>query len=110
MPENELSGKVGLDVTDFKTAVASMNREIRVIESGFRASAAALGDWGKSASGLEMRIKALTSQIDVQKSKVAALEAEYKRVAAEKGATSKAAQDLEIRLNKETETLNKMEG
>ncbi len=110
MPENELSGRVGLDTTDFKTAIAEMNRSIRVIESGFRASAAALGDWGKSADGLEMRIKALNGQIDLQKNKVAALEAEYKRVAAEKGATSKAAQDLEIRLNKETETLNKMEG
>ncbi len=108
--ENELSGRVGLDVTDFKTAITTMNREIRVIESGFRASAAGLGDWASSASGLELRIKALTGQIDLQKSKVAALRGEYERVAAEKGATSKAAQDLEIRLNKETESLNKMEG
>jgi len=110
MSDQPLSGKVGLDTTDFKTGIAEMNRSIRVIESGFRASAAALGDWSKSASGLEQRIKSLTDQIGIQKSKVVALEAEYKRVAAEKGATSKAAQDLEIRLNKETETLNKMEG
>jgi hypothetical protein len=59
MGENDLSGKVGLDTTDFKTAIAGMNREIRVIESGFKATAAALGDWGKSASGLEMRIKGI---------------------------------------------------
>lgn len=86
-----------------------MNREIRVIESGFRASAASLGDWGKSADGLEMRIKALTDQMGVQEKKVSALRSEYERIAAEKGATSKAAQDLEIKLNKEVETLGKMQ-
>ena len=38
-----LSGKVGLDVTDFKTGVSTINREIRVIESGFKAAAAGMG-------------------------------------------------------------------
>lgn len=105
----KLSGKVGLDTTDFKTGLAGMNRELRVIESGFRASAAGLGDWAQNASGLEMRIKALTNSIDIQKQKVAAVRSEYERVAAEKGENSRAAQDLEIKLNKETETLGKME-
>jgi hypothetical protein len=104
-----LSGKVGLDVTDFKAGIAQLNREIRVVESGFRATAAGLGDWAKSASGLETRIKALNGEIDLQKKKVAALETEYQRIVKEKGETSRAAQDLQIKLNKETETLNKMQ-
>lgn len=106
----EIGGKIALDTTDFKTAIATANREIRVIESGFRASAAALGDWSKDAGGLEQRMKALTQQIGLQQSKVSALQGEYERVAAEKGATSRAAQDLQIKLNRETETLNKMKG
>lgn len=106
---NPLTGKVGLDITDYKAAVAEMNRSIRVIESGFRASAAALGDWSNDASGLELRMRALTGQIEIQQQKVAALQAEYERVAAEKGETSRAAQDLEIKLNKEKETLGKMQ-
>lgn len=110
MPDNDLTGKVGLDVTDFKAGVATLNRGIRVIESGFRATAAGLGDWAKSADGLEARMKALTGQIDLQQKKVNSLQAEYKRIAAEKGETSRAAQDLQIKLNKETETLNKMQG
>lgn len=108
MSDNPLSSKVGLDTTDFKTAIAQMNRELRVVESGFRASAAALGNWSKDASGLEMRIKALNSEMDLQRVKVDVLAREYERVAKEKGATSRAAQDLQVRLNKETETLNKM--
>lgn len=106
---SELSGKLGLDTTDFKTAIAGANRELRVIESGFRASAASLGDWSKDASGLELRIKSLGQAMDVQKSKVGALQGEYERISAEKGKTSRAAQDLLIKLNKETETLGKMQ-
>jgi hypothetical protein len=105
----KLSGKVGLDTTDFKTGLAGMNRELRIIESGFKASSASLGDWANTASGLEMRIKSLTNSIAVQQQKVAAVRAEYERVKTEKGATSRAAQDLEIKLNKETETLGKMD-
>lgn len=106
--DNNLSGKVGLDTTDFKTGVAALNREIRVVESGFRASAAALDDWANDASGLEQRIQTLNRTIDLQKQKVAATRQEYERIKAEKGETSRAAQDLAIRLNKETETLNEM--
>lgn len=106
----KLSGKLGIDTTDFKTALGAANRELRVLESGFKASAAALGDWAGSATGLETRIKSLTSQIDIQKLKVSALQAEHARLAAENGENSRAAQDAEIKLNKETETLNRMQG
>ncbi|MAT45369.1 MAG: phage tail protein [Anaerolineaceae bacterium] len=109
MTDNPLSGKVGLDTTEFKAAISQMNRDIRVIESGFRASSAALGDWSKDASGLELRIKSLNSEMEVQRKKVDAVADEYKRVAAEKGETSRAAQELQIKLNRETETLGKME-
>lgn len=104
-----LSGKLGLDTTDFKTAVAAADRAMRVLETGFRSSAAALGDWTKSATGLENRATTLTNKLDIQRAKVEALAAEHKRLADENGANSRAAQDAEIKLNRETETLNKMQ-
>ncbi|NMC84288.1 MAG: hypothetical protein GYA58_03280 [Anaerolineaceae bacterium] len=110
MSDNPLSGKVSLDTTDFKTAVNQLNREIRLVESGFRAAAAGLGDWANDANGLEMRIKALNETIGLQEQKVQALHNEYQRIAEEKGENSKAAQELEIRINRETESLNKMMG
>ncbi len=106
---DRLSGKLGIDTTDFKTAVRAADREIRVLQSSFKASAASLVDWTKDATGLENRVKTLTSQIDIQKLKVAALAAEHKRLAQENGENSIAAQEAEIKLNKETETLNKMQ-
>lgn len=109
MPENDLSGRLGLDSSDFKTQLTTLNRELRVMESSFRASAASLGDWANNASGLEMRIKSLTGQMEVQAEKVNRLRAEYARVAKEQGESSRGAQELLIKLNKETETLNKMD-
>ncbi|MBE0697996.1 MAG: phage tail protein, partial [Anaerolineaceae bacterium] len=106
---DDLNPKFGLDVTDFKAGISEINRQIRVMESGFRASAASLGDWGKSADGLEMRIKALNGELDLQKQKVQAIQGEYAKVAKEKGEFSRAAQELQIKLNRETETLGKMQ-
>ena len=109
MSDNPLSRKVELDLTNYKAGIAEMNRSIRVIESGFRANAAALGDWSKDASGLEQRIQALNGTIDLQRAKVDGLRSVYEQVATEQGVNSRAAQELEIKLNKETEQLNKME-
>src|SRR3990172_4484467 len=109
MPANDLSGRLGLDSTDFKTKIATLKRELRVMESGFRASAAGLGDWENNNNGVEMRIKSLNSQMDVQAEKVKRLRGEYERVAKEQGESSRGAQELLIKLNKENETLGKME-
>jgi phage-related protein len=86
-----------------------MNRELRVLESGFRAQVAGLGNWANSASGLESRIKSLTDQIGFQQQKVDSLEAEYQRLVAAKGKDSIAAQEMLIKYNKQVEVLGKME-
>lgn len=111
MPDNtnDISGKVGLDTTDFKSGITTLNQQIKVIDSGFRAAAAGMTDWGKNADGLKGRIDALNKMTDLQKRKIAGLSDEYRKIATEKGADSKAARDMEIRINKETEALNKNE-
>ncbi len=106
MSEN-LGATFRWDTTDAKTAAAALGREINLVESRFKASAAGLGEWQKSADGLEMRAKSLNQQIDLQQKKISALTAEYEKVAKEKGRDSAEAQKMEIRINKETEALNK---
>ena len=108
MTDEKLKATAGIDTTDFKAGITQMNRDLRVLESGFKASAAALGDWSSDATGLESRIKSLNSQLVIQAQKVDATRAEWERIKAEKGDTSRAAQELEIKLNKETQTLNEM--
>ena len=106
---DSLSSSMSLDSTDFKTGISAANRELRLLESGFKASTASMGDWSKSSDGLQQRIQSLNSQMEIQERKVKATSEEYKKVAAEKGATSRAAQELEIKLNRETESLGKMQ-
>lgn len=105
----KLSGKLGVDTTDFKTNISAANRELRLLESGFKANVASLGDWSRSATGMEARVASLTSKIEVQSLKVAALRENFERIKDEQGENSRAAKEAEIALNKETETLGKME-
>jgi chromosome segregation ATPase len=105
----KLSGKLGVDTTDFKTGIAAANRELRLLESGFKANVSSLNDWKTSATGMEARIKSLTEQIDVQRLKVAALRENFEQIKNEQGENSRAAKEAEIALNKQTETLGKME-
>lgn len=107
MGDNDIKGKVGLDTTDFKTGVKELNRQIRVIESGFRAAAAGSERWTKDADALDKRLSSLTDIIKLQEKKVEATRKEYERIAKEKGKTSKAAQDLEVRLNNEIRALER---
>lgn len=107
--ENDISGKVGLDIGEFKRGVTDLNREIRVIESGFKAAAAGTEDWTKDADTLGKRIDSLGQIMDLQRKKVDETRRAYEQVAAEKGENSKAAQELAIKLNTETQALNKTE-
>lgn len=105
--DNDIGGRVGLDTTDFKTGVADLNRQIKVIDSGFRAAAAGMDDWGKSEEGLSAKISSLNQITELQKKKVEGLTEQYNQVAAAQGAGSKAAQDLQVRINQETAALNR---
>lgn len=105
--DNNIGGRVGLDVTDFKTGIAEMNRSIKVIDTGFRAAAAGMDNWGKSEEGLTARISSLNQITELQKQKVANLTAMYDQVVTAQGASSRAAQDLQVRINQETATLNR---
>lgn len=111
-----VAGKIGLDTTDWKTGISEINRDVRVIESGFKAVAAGMDDWKNSADGLTQRNNALSEIIGKQKEKVALLEGEYERMkkAAEENGdttskTANALAEFEIRINKAREQLAKSE-
>ena len=106
---NVLGAKPVVDTSEFKKGLTDMNRSLRVLDSSFKASAAALGDWAESGEGLEMRIGHLNKSIDIQRQKTAALRNEFERIRAEKGADAAATQKAEIEYNNAAATLGKME-
>lgn len=105
--DSRLSARFGADTSDFKNGITEINREIKVLESGFRASASSLGDWSKDASGLESRINTLNGKISLQKEKVNALTVAYEQQVKAYGKNSIEAQNALIKLNNETEALGK---
>jgi TP901 family phage tail tape measure protein len=106
---NALGAKPVVDTSEFKSRLKDMNADLRVLESGFRASTATMGDWASQGSGLETRIKSLNDQIGVQKDKVALLKDQYEKIKAEKGEDALATKNAEDDYNKATETLGKMQ-
>ncbi len=110
MSTEDVKTRYGIDSSDFKTGIDQMNRALRVLESEFRANSAGMGDWEKTAGGLEQRNKSLSNQIEVQKLKVQALKQAYDEQVAKTGESSAAAQEQGIKLNRAAEVLNKMQG
>lgn len=91
---NELSSKVGLDVTEWKKGITELNAGTKKIETSFQASAALMDDWSSSSEGLKMRIESLNDELALQKKKLEILKNAYDDVVEKEGATSKAAQEL----------------
>lgn len=104
-----LNVRIGLDSSGFQSGIASLNREMKVVQSQFKASTAALGEHGKGLDGLKLKSDSLTKQTDIQKQRVEALQASHKKAAESKGIDAKATQNLEVKLNKAKEQLSYME-
>jgi len=105
---NALGAKPVVDTGEFSSKIKEMNTDLRVLESGFRANVASMGDWAQEGSGLEARIKSLNSQMDVQRNKVALLKGQYENIKQAKGEDAIATKNAEIAYNKANETLQKM--
>lgn len=91
---NELSSRVGLDVTEWKKGITELTAGTKKIETSFQASAALMDDWSNSSEGLKMRIESLNDELALQKKKLEILKNAYDDVVEKEGATSKAAQEL----------------
>lgn len=105
--DNDIGGRVGLDISDFKSGVTQLNREIRVIESGFKAAAAGTKEWTEDSDLLDQRIQSLGRIMDLQRQKVDATRQAYEEAARAQGENSKEAQELAIKLNREIEAMNR---
>jgi hypothetical protein len=106
---SNLQGKLGIDTGDFQNGIRAANRELKTLESGFRAGVSAMGNWANSASGLEARAKTLTAEIGVQQQKIALLNQQYQQLVQDQGENSVAAQNQQIKINNATEALGKMQ-
>ena len=109
MAEN-LGAKFTIDVSNLKAGLAQANRMIRESESEFKAAAAGIGDWQRSADGLRAKINQLNSTAEIQREKVRALQQEYDRLIADgMEPTSAKATLMRTNINNATAAVNKSE-
>lgn len=104
-----LAVKIGLDSSGFQGGISNINRELKVLDSEFKANTAALGASGKGMEGLKIKADSLAKTIDLQKQKVATLETAYNKSVATKRKDAKATQELEIKLNNAKAALSNTE-
>ena len=103
-----LAVSIGMDASGFTTGMTQINRNLRVLDSGFRANTAAVGLNGTELDRLRIRSGNLSSTMVQQQNKVDALQAAYDRSATATGRDSAATQNLEIRLNQARASLSNM--
>lgn len=105
-----LAVKIGLDSSGFQNGISSINRNLRVLDSEFKANTAALGENSKGLEGLRLKSQSLSKQLELQKQRVTVLDQAYTKSAQTKGRDSRATQELEIKLNRAKQSLSQMEG
>jgi phage-related minor tail protein len=103
-----LAVKIGLDSSGFQNGIGDINRQLKVLDSGFKANTASLGANGKGVDGLKLKSENLASSMVLQKQKVTALEEAHKKSVETKGKDAKATQELEIKLNGAKAALSNM--
>lgn len=104
-----LAVKIGLDSSGFQNGVSSINRQLKVLDSEFKANTAALGANSKGIDGLKVKSESLAKAMELQRQRVVALEGAYQKSVESKGKDAKATQDLEIKLNNARAALSKTE-
>jgi TP901 family phage tail tape measure protein len=104
-----LAVRIGLDSSGFQNGVSDINKQLKVLQSEFKANTAALGANAKGIDGLKVKAESLAKTLELQKQKVAALEGAYQKSVESKGKDARATQDLEIKLNNARAALSKTE-
>jgi tape measure domain-containing protein len=112
MPNEELGNlkvAVSLDSVGFQDGISKINRQLKIVQSEFEATTAALGKFASSTDALKAKTDALTKQIELQRAKVELLQNAVAKSAAEKGEDARQTDRLTIKLNKARAQLATME-
>lgn len=109
MANNETTTKFNVDITQLKSQFQEAQRQIKLVNSEFKAATAGMDNWAKTSDGLTAKINQLNGVLDGEKSKLQSLKEQYRLVVEEQGENSKAAQELAIKINNQQAAVNSTE-
>ena len=98
MSDQDVTTRFRVDISDLKKNISDANREMKLANAQFKASASALDDWGSSADGVSAKIKQINKIVDLQKSKLNAYKSQLARVQEAYEENGKRADELRTRM------------
>lgn len=99
MPDRDTTVRFKADISKLKSEMQAAARQVKLVNSEFRAATAGLDDWTKSEEGLAAKIKQLNGVLDAQKKKLALMNQEYKNTVAAYGEGSAQADRVATAIN-----------
>ncbi|MDE8676451.1 phage tail tape measure protein [Priestia aryabhattai] len=113
MANNEDLGSLrvslGLNDSNFTGNIPKINRQLKLIDSEFKAASSSVGGFEDSLSKLQSQSTNVEKKLQLQRVKVDELKRQYDELVRTKGADSKAAENMLIRYNKTVATMNRTE-
>lgn len=98
MAEENVTTKIGIDISELKKNITEANRRIRSLNAEFKSATAGMDRWSDSTDGLAKKVEQMTGIVEQEKIKLSALEEQYKQIAGTQGKDSKAAEELYIKM------------
>ena len=80
MPEQNVTTKFKVDISDLKKGIADANKNIKLAYAEFKNATAGLDDWSKSADGLTAKIKQQNTVVEQEKKKLDLLKEQLDRL------------------------------
>lgn len=99
MPEQNVTTKFKVDISDLKKGIADANKNIKLANAEFKNATAGLDDWSKSADGLTAKIKQQNTVVEQEKKKLELLKEQLERLTKSQKDGEKVIEDLTDKYN-----------
>lgn len=107
MAEDNITTKIGIDISQFKRGLQDAQRQIKLANAEFQKASAGMDKWSDSAEGISAKIKQLESVLDAENQKLALQKQRLAEVEKEQGANSAGADELRIAIAKQEASIAK---
>jgi TP901 family phage tail tape measure protein len=109
MPTADSTVRIKADISKLKSEMQAAARQVRVVNSEFKAATAGMEDWTKSEAGLTAKIKQLNGVLDGQKKKLELLNQELEKTKELDEGDTAAIDRLKIAINNQQAAIAKTE-
>ncbi|WP_303202828.1 phage tail tape measure protein [Raoultibacter timonensis] len=90
----DVTTRFRVDVSELKANIAVANKQIKAANASFREAASGMDDWESSTTGLEAKIRQMTSVLAAEKSKLASYEGQLDAVSRAEAENASRADEL----------------